>query len=175
MTVRRCEGATVRRCGWCEGARVRGCDGAFHACSGDPGRHGAAVWAHHSFSAEVDINKPIKLSGTITEVRWSNPHSWIYIDVKDESGKVVNWAFEMQPANALPSWLAPDRCCRGHRRHRRGVGVAERKSNGQYQHDCPFRRSTAVRWRSANRRRRSTSRRGRASLIGIELYPRRGL
>lgn len=59
------------------------------------------TFAHHSFSAEFDIGKPIKLTGTITEMRWSNPHSWIYIDVKDESGKVVNWAFEMQPANAL--------------------------------------------------------------------------
>lgn len=59
------------------------------------------AFAHHSFSAEFDIGKPIKLTGTITEMRWSNPHSWIYIDVKDESGKVVNWAFEMQPANAL--------------------------------------------------------------------------
>jgi hypothetical protein len=59
------------------------------------------AFAHHSFSAEFDISKPIKLTGTITEMRWSNPHSWIYINVKDESGKVVNWAFEMQPANAL--------------------------------------------------------------------------
>ena len=95
--VRGCESARVRR-------RMRGCEGArvrlvlvatILAVSAIPAP------AHHSFSAEFDINKPIKLSGTITEVRWSNPHSWIYIDVKDETGKVVNWAFEMQPANAL--------------------------------------------------------------------------
>lgn len=61
----------------------------------------ASVEGHHSFAAEFDINKPIKLTGTITEMRWSNPHSWVYIDVKDEAGKVVNWALEMQPANAL--------------------------------------------------------------------------
>jgi hypothetical protein len=57
--------------------------------------------AHHSFSAEFDSEKPIKLTGTVTEMRWSNPHAWIYIDVKDATGMVVNWALEMQGANAL--------------------------------------------------------------------------
>lgn len=57
--------------------------------------------AHHSFSAEFDIRKPITITGKVTLVRWSNPHAWIYLDVTGDDGKVVNWAFETTTANTL--------------------------------------------------------------------------
>ena len=57
--------------------------------------------AHHSFAAEYDENKPTKMSGKVTSMRWSNPHAWIYLDVAGTDGKVVNWAFETGGANAL--------------------------------------------------------------------------
>ena len=50
--------------------------------------------AHHSFSAEFDINQPITLKGVLTKMEWVNPHGWIYIDVMQPDGKVVNWAIE---------------------------------------------------------------------------------
>ena len=57
--------------------------------------------AHHSFAAEFDADRPVTVKGTVTKMDWVNPHSWIYVDVKDQSGKVVNWRFEMGPVNAL--------------------------------------------------------------------------
>lgn len=57
--------------------------------------------AHHSFAAEYDNDKPISLTGKVTEMKWSNPHGWIYIDVTDEKGKTTNWALETSQANAL--------------------------------------------------------------------------
>ena len=49
--------------------------------------------AHHSFVAEYDGSKPVKVSGIVTRVEWTNPHIWFYVDVKDDSGTVTNWGF----------------------------------------------------------------------------------
>ncbi len=50
--------------------------------------------AHHAFSAEFDAKKPVELKGVVTKIQWTNPHSWIFVDVKDPNGGVTNWAIE---------------------------------------------------------------------------------
>src|SRR5215203_7400565 len=59
------------------------------------------VIAHHSFAAEFDAKKPVKLAGTVTKMEWINPHSWIHIDVKTPDGKVEKWMVEGGAPNAL--------------------------------------------------------------------------
>ena len=61
----------------------------------------APVFAHHSFASEFDDKKPITVTGVITKWEWTNPHTWIYVDGKDETGKTASWSFE----GAAPSLL----------------------------------------------------------------------
>lgn len=60
-----------------------------------------AVLAHHSFSAEFDVGRPVDITGTVIEIEWTNPHAWVHLAVKDEAGNVQNWAVEMLGVNSL--------------------------------------------------------------------------
>jgi hypothetical protein len=62
---------------------------------------GAPVLAHHAFTAEFDAKKPVTIRGFVTKVEWTNPHVWVYLDVKDEAGAWKNWGFEMGAPHQL--------------------------------------------------------------------------
>jgi hypothetical protein len=59
------------------------------------------ISAHHSFASEYEENKLVTVSGTVTRFKWTNPHAWLYVDGKDESGKVTSWSFEMGSPGGL--------------------------------------------------------------------------
>ena len=59
------------------------------------------VSAHHSLAAEFDVDRMVEITGVITEMRWTNPHAWLYVDVTDADGDVKNWAVEFGSPNQL--------------------------------------------------------------------------
>src|SRR5437762_7340576 len=61
----------------------------------------APVVAHHSFSVEYDVKKPVKITGSVARMEWTNPHAHLYVDTVDASGAKVTWNFEMASPNIL--------------------------------------------------------------------------
>lgn len=61
----------------------------------------APAFAHHAFAAEFDAEQPIEIKGVVTKFKLVNPHSWLYLDVKDAAGNVTNWGVEFSAPNAL--------------------------------------------------------------------------
>jgi hypothetical protein len=57
--------------------------------------------SHHAFSAEFDVNKPVRLTGTVTRIEWTNPHAWLFIDAEVDNGGVQSWAIELVGINDL--------------------------------------------------------------------------
>ncbi len=90
------------------------------------------VVAHHSFAAEFDARRPVKLRGTVTKMEWVNPHSWIHIDVKNPDGSISKWMIEAGAPNSLirRGWNKSS-LPRRHGNPRRGVSGKGRTTAGE--------------------------------------------
>jgi len=88
--------------------------------------------AHHAFAAEFDSSKPVVLDGTVTTVKFVNPHSWIYVDVKDKDGTTTNWGFEFGTPSSLRT-AGIDRNAVAYGAHVRIAGYRA-KNGGPYGH-----------------------------------------
>ena len=74
---------------------------AFFVLTGAVMASGVPARAHHAFAAEFDATKPVKVQGVIARLEWTNPHSWIFVDVKGPNGQIQHWAFEGGGPGAL--------------------------------------------------------------------------
>jgi hypothetical protein len=74
---------------------------AFFVLTGAVMASGVPARAHHAFAAEFDATKPVKVQGVIARLEWTNPHSWIFVDVKGPNGQIEHWAFEGGGPGAL--------------------------------------------------------------------------
>jgi hypothetical protein len=61
----------------------------------------ACADAHHSFSSEFDIGQPVEITGTVTEIEWTNPHAWVHVEAEDADGNRTVWAVELLGVNSL--------------------------------------------------------------------------
>jgi len=69
----------------------------------------ASLFGHHSDAAQFDVSKPVKVTGVVKKVEWTNPHIWFYVDVKDETGKVTTWGFSgLPPGMAMRKGFTKD-------------------------------------------------------------------
>lgn len=91
----------------------------------------APLLSHHSFTAEFDVGRPISITGTVSEIEWTNPHAWIFVDVEDDDGNVESWAVELLGINALMrSGLTPRTLKAGDRISVEGYGSRDGTNTG---------------------------------------------